>query len=146
MQAGCCSSEPGLSLPSQPSSPLPSCKTQESDLQRHFLEDRDHHPQATQAVTLPLGICLLQHVSPVTDKVHLDAPHMLKKEEGKNPTAETCSPALAQQSWRERACMEPAAPLPPPRAPSHLLAPAFVIAAGTAGQGKMIAATQHSNN
>lgn len=71
---------------------------------------------------------------------------MLKKEEGKNPTAETYSPALAQQSWRERACMEPAAPLPPPRAPSHLLALAVVVAAGTACQGKMIAATQHRNN
>lgn len=50
-------------------------------------------------MTLPLGLYLPQHVPPVTDKVHLDPPHMLKKEEGKNPTDETYSPASAQQSW-----------------------------------------------
>jgi len=97
-------------------------------------------------VTLPLGPYLPQHISPVTDKERLDPPHVLKKEKGKNPTAESHSPALAQQSWRERVCTEPAAWLPPHRAPSLLLALAFVIAAGTAGQGKMIAATQHRSN
>lgn len=95
---------------------------------------------------MPLGLYLPQHTPPLTDKVHLDPPHVLKKAADKNPTAEPCSPVLAQQSWRERACSEPAAPLPLYRAPSHLLALALVIAAGAAGQGKMIAATQHRNN
>lgn len=92
-----------------PPSPLASYQTQQSLLQKHLLEGKEYHPPVTQDVTLPLGLYLPQYVSPTTDKVHLDSPHMLKKEEGKKPTAETFSAVLEGKGLHRASCPAPTA-------------------------------------
>lgn len=90
-------------------SPLASYQTQQSLLQKHLLEGKEYHPQVTQDVTFPLGLYLPQYVPPATDKVPLDSPHMLKKEEGKKPSVETFSPVLEGKGLHRASCPAPTA-------------------------------------